>query len=155
DDECNGEEDLDLNVGREEGHDEEKEEDELCRDVNINQGRGIQTTQEVKDSHMTLTPIIPDGQQQSSSVSSQFVTSMLNLTPDAGMENSNAYKEYYAVATGATPPKPKASVRKTRSSSDITITPPTTAGPRLTTSEKGKQATKASKAKSLSALDIC
>nr|GEZ91838.1 hypothetical protein [Tanacetum cinerariifolium] len=69
------------------------------------------------------------------------------------IRNSNAYKEYYAVATGATPTKPKASVRKTRSSSDITITPPTAvAGPRLTTSEKGKQAAKASKAKSLSAL---
>nr|GFA24892.1 hypothetical protein [Tanacetum cinerariifolium] len=37
------------------------------------------------------------------------------------IRNSNAYKEYYAVATGATPPKPKASVRKTRSSSDITV----------------------------------
>nr|GEY43669.1 retrovirus-related Pol polyprotein from transposon TNT 1-94 [Tanacetum cinerariifolium] len=48
----------------------------------------------------------------------------------------------------ATPHKPKASVRKTRSSSDTTITPPTAAaGPRLTTSEKGKQAAKASKAK--------
>nr|GEV68217.1 hypothetical protein [Tanacetum cinerariifolium] len=69
------------------------------------------------------------------------------------IKNSNAYKEYYAVATGATPPKPKASVRKTRSSFDTTITPPTTAaGPRLTTSKKGKQAAKASKAKSLSAL---
>nr|GFA89458.1 hypothetical protein [Tanacetum cinerariifolium] len=67
--------------------------------------------------------------------------------------NPNAYKEYYAVATGATPPNPKASIQKTRSSSDIIITPPTTAaGPRLTTSEKGKQAAKASKAKSLSAL---
>nr|GEZ41525.1 hypothetical protein [Tanacetum cinerariifolium] len=63
------------------------------------------------------------------------------------------YKEYYAVATGAAPPKPKANVRKTRNSSDTTITPPTAvAGPRLTTSKKGKQAAKASKAKSLSAL---
>nr|GEX69718.1 hypothetical protein [Tanacetum cinerariifolium] len=69
------------------------------------------------------------------------------------LRNSNAYKEYYAVATGATPPKPKASVQKTRSSSDTTVTPPTAAAcPRLTTSEKGKQAAKASKAKSLSAL---
>nr|GEV10180.1 hypothetical protein [Tanacetum cinerariifolium] len=69
------------------------------------------------------------------------------------IRNSNAYKEYYEVATGVTPPKPKASVRKTRSSSDITITPPTAAaGPRLTTSEKGKQAAKASKSKSLSSL---
>nr|GEV93089.1 hypothetical protein [Tanacetum cinerariifolium] len=72
DDEGNGEENLGLNVGREEGHDEEEEEDELYRDVNINQGRGIQTTQEIEDSHVTLTPVNPDGQQQSSSVSSQF-----------------------------------------------------------------------------------
>nr|GEV87742.1 hypothetical protein [Tanacetum cinerariifolium] len=67
--------------------------------------------------------------------------------------NSNAYKECYAVATGATPPKPKASVRKTRSSSNTKITPLTAAaGPRLATSKKDKQAAKASKAKSLSAL---
>nr|GFA11976.1 hypothetical protein [Tanacetum cinerariifolium] len=67
--------------------------------------------------------------------------------------NSNAYQEYYAVATGATPPKPKASVRKTRSSSDTTVTLPTAAaGPRLSTSAKGKQPAKTSKAKSLSAL---
>nr|GFC71440.1 hypothetical protein [Tanacetum cinerariifolium] len=58
----------------------EEEEDELYRDVNINQGMGIQTTQEIKDSYMTLTPVNLDGQQQSSSVSSQFVTSMLNPT---------------------------------------------------------------------------
>nr|GEZ30450.1 ribonuclease H-like domain-containing protein [Tanacetum cinerariifolium] len=85
DDECNGEE----NFCREEGHDEEEEEeeDELYRDVNINPGRGIQTTQEFEDSHLTLTPVNPDGQQQSSFVSSQFVTSMLNPTPDAGMES--------------------------------------------------------------------
>nr|GEZ01813.1 hypothetical protein [Tanacetum cinerariifolium] len=63
DDEGNGEEDLGLNVGRAEGHDEEEEEDELYRDVNINQGRGIQTTQEVKDSHVTLTPVNPDGME--------------------------------------------------------------------------------------------
>nr|GEV56443.1 hypothetical protein [Tanacetum cinerariifolium] len=55
--------------------------------------------------------------------------------------------------SGAAPPKPKASVRRTRSSSNTSITPPTTAaGPGLTTSQKGKQAAKASKAKSLSAL---
>nr|GEZ07446.1 hypothetical protein [Tanacetum cinerariifolium] len=50
-------------------------------------------------------------------------------------------------------PKPKASVRRTRSSSDTSITPPTTAAsPRLKASAKGKQPAKASKAKSLSAL---
>nr|GEY76377.1 hypothetical protein [Tanacetum cinerariifolium] len=79
DDEGNGEENLGMNVSREEGQDEEDEEDELYKDVNINLGRCVQmadvyTTQEFEDSHVTLTPINPDGQQQSSSVSSQFVT---------------------------------------------------------------------------------
>nr|GEZ64419.1 hypothetical protein [Tanacetum cinerariifolium] len=87
DDEGNGDEDLGLNVGGEEGYVEEEEEDKLYRDININQGRGIQTTLEVKDSHVTLTLVNPDGQQQSSSVSSQFVTSMLNPTLDVGMES--------------------------------------------------------------------
>nr|GEY29626.1 hypothetical protein [Tanacetum cinerariifolium] len=75
DDEGNGDENLGINVGREEGQDEEYEEDELYKDVNVNLGRGIQMgdvhqTQEFEDSYMTLTPINPDGQQQSSSVSS-------------------------------------------------------------------------------------
>nr|GFA40531.1 hypothetical protein [Tanacetum cinerariifolium] len=70
-----------------ERHVEDEEEDELYRDVNINQGRGIQATLEVEDSYATLTPVNPDGQQQSSSVSSQFVTSMLNPTLDVGMES--------------------------------------------------------------------
>nr|GFA46780.1 hypothetical protein [Tanacetum cinerariifolium] len=86
DDEGNGEEHLGINVGREEGHGKEEEEDGLYRDVNINQGIGIQTTQEFKDSHVTLTLVNPDGQQQSSSVSTQFVTSMLNPTPNVGIE---------------------------------------------------------------------
>nr|GEV88264.1 ribonuclease H-like domain-containing protein [Tanacetum cinerariifolium] len=71
-DEGNGEEDLGLNIGEEERHIEE--EDKLYRDVNINQGRRLQASLEVKDSHVTLTPVNPDGQQQSSSVSSQFMT---------------------------------------------------------------------------------
>nr|GEW60343.1 hypothetical protein [Tanacetum cinerariifolium] len=61
--------------------------DELYRDVNINLGRGIQlgdvhTTQEVKDSHVTQTLVNPDGQQQSSFVSSQFVTTPSTLLQD-------------------------------------------------------------------------
>nr|GFA69067.1 hypothetical protein [Tanacetum cinerariifolium] len=63
DDEGNGEENLGTNVGREEGHDEEDEANELYKDININLGRGIQlgdvhTTQKVKDSHVTLTPTL-------------------------------------------------------------------------------------------------
>nr|GEV28974.1 hypothetical protein [Tanacetum cinerariifolium] len=61
-----------LNVDKEEGHDEEEEEDELYRDVNINQGRGIQTTQEVKDSHVTLTPVNPDGMESIFETNSQM-----------------------------------------------------------------------------------
>nr|GEU97660.1 reverse transcriptase domain-containing protein [Tanacetum cinerariifolium] len=69
------------------------------------------------------------------------------------IRNFNAYKEYYAIATGAAQPKPKASVRRTRSSSDTSITPPTAAtSSRLIASTKGKQTAKASKAKSLPAL---
>nr|GFA68374.1 monodehydroascorbate reductase [Tanacetum cinerariifolium] len=55
-------------------------------------------------------------------------------------------KEYYAIASGAAPPKTKASVMKTQSSSDTTIPPPTAAGIRLSTSAKGKQPAKSSKA---------
>nr|GEX68158.1 reverse transcriptase domain-containing protein [Tanacetum cinerariifolium] len=61
---------------------EKEEADELYRDVDINQGQGLQVSQDIEDSHVTLTPVIPDGQQESSSVSS-FVTSMLNLISDA------------------------------------------------------------------------
>nr|GEV25836.1 hypothetical protein [Tanacetum cinerariifolium] len=73
---------------------------------------------------------------------------------NADIRNSVAYKEYYAVATGATPPKTKASVQKMKSSFDTTVTPPPTAaaGPRLATSAKGKQPATTSKAKSLSSL---
>nr|GEW20367.1 ribonuclease H-like domain-containing protein [Tanacetum cinerariifolium] len=93
DDEGNAEENLGLNVGREKGQDEEDDKDELYRDVNINlEGRVVQmadvhTTQEFEDSHVTLTLVNPDGQQQRSSMSSQFVTSMLNPTPDAGIDS--------------------------------------------------------------------
>nr|GFA70872.1 hypothetical protein [Tanacetum cinerariifolium] len=86
-DDGNGAENISLNLGEEEEHIEEEEEDELYRDVNINQGKGIQATLEVEDSHVTLTSVNLDGQQESSSVSSKFVTSMLNLTLDAGMES--------------------------------------------------------------------
>nr|GEW26284.1 hypothetical protein [Tanacetum cinerariifolium] len=85
-DEGDGEKDQGLNVNEEE-HVEEEEKDELYRDVNINQGRGIQATLEVEDTHVTLTPINSDGQQESSSVSSQFVTSLLNPISDVGMES--------------------------------------------------------------------
>nr|GEX57741.1 hypothetical protein [Tanacetum cinerariifolium] len=69
-DDGNGVEDIALNLGEEEEHVEEEEEDELYRDVNINLGRGLQATLEVEDTHVTLTLVKPDGQQESSSMSS-------------------------------------------------------------------------------------
>nr|GFA34627.1 hypothetical protein [Tanacetum cinerariifolium] len=69
DDKGNDDENLGLNVGSEEGQDVEDDEDELYRDVNINlEGRVVQMA-------------------DSSFVSSQFVTSMLNQTPDAGIDS--------------------------------------------------------------------
>nr|GEY16179.1 copia protein [Tanacetum cinerariifolium] len=85
-DDGNGEEDQGLRVSKEQRLIEEEEADELYRDVDINQGRGLQVSQDIKDSHVTLTPVHPNGQQESSSVSS-FVTSMLNPISDAGVES--------------------------------------------------------------------
>nr|GEU81894.1 ribonuclease H-like domain-containing protein [Tanacetum cinerariifolium] len=93
DDKGNDDASLGLNVGSEEGQDAEDDDEEMYRDVNINlEGRDVQmtdvhTTQEFEDTHVTLTPVNPNGQQQSSSVSSQFVTSMLNPSLDAGMDS--------------------------------------------------------------------
>nr|GEU91695.1 integrase, catalytic region, zinc finger, CCHC-type, peptidase aspartic, catalytic [Tanacetum cinerariifolium] len=86
-DDGNGEEDQGLRISEEERLNEVEEANELYRDVDINQGRGLQLSQDIEDSHVTLTPVDPDGQQESSSVSSQFVTSMLNPTSDAGMKS--------------------------------------------------------------------
>ncbi|GJS62066.1 hypothetical protein Tco_0656850 [Tanacetum coccineum] len=42
---------------------------------------------DVEDTHVTLTPVNPDGQQQSSSVSSGFVSNMLNPNQDTGVDD--------------------------------------------------------------------
>nr|GFC11479.1 hypothetical protein [Tanacetum cinerariifolium] len=85
-DDGNGEEDQGLRISEEEMMHEEEEADELYRDVDINQGRGLQVSQDIKDSHVILTPVHFDGQQESSSMSS-FVTSLLNSIIDPGMES--------------------------------------------------------------------
>nr|GEW81429.1 hypothetical protein [Tanacetum cinerariifolium] len=93
DDQDTNEEGEEFIHPNEKGQDAEDDEDELYRDVDINlEGRVVQmadvhTTQEFEDTHVTLTPVNPDGQQHSSSVSSQFVTSMLNPTPDARIDS--------------------------------------------------------------------
>nr|GEW17136.1 hypothetical protein [Tanacetum cinerariifolium] len=91
---------------------------------------------------------IPDSRRLSFTTSCQRILRFPGET-----RNSKAYKKYYAIATGEAAPKPKASIRRTRSSSDTSITPTTAAAsPRLIASAKGKQTAKASKDKSLSAL---
>nr|GEU28727.1 hypothetical protein [Tanacetum cinerariifolium] len=82
-----------------------------------------------RDDHMFTTIKVVSKYQNTQQSDAMFLIELTN----ADIRNSDAYKEYYAVATGATPPKTKA-------------------GPRLSTSEKGKQPAKATKSKSLTAL---
>nr|GEZ44668.1 hypothetical protein [Tanacetum cinerariifolium] len=79
-DEGDGEEDQGLNVNEEE-HVEEEEEHELYRDVNINQGRGLQATLEVEDTHVTLTPINSDGMESIFTTASSLVAPLHISTP--------------------------------------------------------------------------
>nr|GFA03543.1 hypothetical protein [Tanacetum cinerariifolium] len=76
-DDGNGEEDQGLRISEEERMHEEEEADELYRDVDINQGRGLQVSQDIEDSHVTLTPVHSDGQQESSST--DIVQTLLTL----------------------------------------------------------------------------
>ncbi|GKC93365.1 hypothetical protein Tco_1158807 [Tanacetum coccineum] len=58
-------------------HDDEARQDEVNEEA----------TQETKDTHVILTALInPEGQQQSSSVSSGFISNMLNPRPDTGID---------------------------------------------------------------------
>nr|GFA07328.1 hypothetical protein [Tanacetum cinerariifolium] len=84
-DDGNGEEDQGVRISEEERMQEE-EAYELYRDVDINQGRGLQVSHDIEDSHVTLTPTHSDGQQESSSTSS-FVTNLLNPIINPGMES--------------------------------------------------------------------
>nr|GEV26120.1 hypothetical protein [Tanacetum cinerariifolium] len=74
-------------------NEEEKDVDKLYSDVNINlEGRdtemtnasliNVQATQVIKDTHVIMTNVTPDAQQQSSSISSGFISNMLNPNPD-------------------------------------------------------------------------
>nr|GFD24917.1 hypothetical protein [Tanacetum cinerariifolium] len=57
-DDGNGEGDQGLRISEEERIHEEEEADELYHDVDINQGRGLQLSQDIEDSHVTLTPVM-------------------------------------------------------------------------------------------------
>ncbi|GJX59577.1 hypothetical protein Tco_0290967 [Tanacetum coccineum] len=70
----------------------------MYNDVNINlEGRdtkmtdallaNVQTTQVIEDTHVIITAVTPEVQQQSSSVSSGFISNMLNPNPDTGIDS--------------------------------------------------------------------
>nr|GEY54217.1 hypothetical protein [Tanacetum cinerariifolium] len=80
---------------------EEEEVDELYRDIDINQGRGLQVSQDIQDSH------------ESSSTSS-FVTSLLNPIINPGMES--------IFTTGSSSITPIPSPKSTMTPSIITTT---------------------------------
>nr|GFD25635.1 hypothetical protein [Tanacetum cinerariifolium] len=84
--ESDDEEEQESRLSEEARIQEEEDAEELYRDVNINQGRGLQVTQNVEDTHVILTPVNPDDLQESSSMSS-FVSSMLNPLSDVGVES--------------------------------------------------------------------
>ncbi|GJU97048.1 hypothetical protein Tco_1326319, partial [Tanacetum coccineum] len=83
----------------EEATHKEDEANELYKDMNVNlEGRdtvmtdallpNVQATQETEDTHVILTALItPEGQQQSSSVSSDFISNMLNPRLDIGIDS--------------------------------------------------------------------
>ncbi|GJV61058.1 hypothetical protein Tco_1467158 [Tanacetum coccineum] len=83
---------------------------------------------------------------------------LLDELTNEAIKDSESYKEYYAIASGAEPPKTKASVKKKQDGSDKTKTPPTAKGKRLKTlakvakPAKQKQPAKSSKAKGLTLL---
>ncbi|GKC27932.1 hypothetical protein Tco_1035226, partial [Tanacetum coccineum] len=82
----------------EEETNDEEEVSELYRDVNVNLERrdtkmtdapqtNVQGTQVTKDTHVKITAATPEVQQQSSSVSSGFISNMLNPNPDTDIDS--------------------------------------------------------------------
>nr|GFB13946.1 hypothetical protein [Tanacetum cinerariifolium] len=123
-DDGNGEEDQGLRVSEEQRLIEEEEADELYRDVDINRGRGLQVSQDIEDSHVTLTPVKHDGQQESSSMSS-FMTSILNPISDAGVESIFAIASSLVAPLSTPTPTMTPSIITTITTSTQAPIPPT------------------------------
>ncbi|GJY86818.1 hypothetical protein Tco_0500844 [Tanacetum coccineum] len=67
--------------------DEKDQGNEAVKDTNTDLDGRDKVMTDVEDTHVTLTPVNPDGQQQSSSVSSGFVSNMLNPNQDTGVDD--------------------------------------------------------------------
>ncbi|GKF05175.1 hypothetical protein Tco_0035843, partial [Tanacetum coccineum] len=76
-----------------EGEQEEVEENDMYRDLNINLERSdaemddAQANLDTEDTHATLTSVPPVVQQQSSFVSSDLVSKFINPSPDTGVNS--------------------------------------------------------------------
>nr|GEX86519.1 hypothetical protein [Tanacetum cinerariifolium] len=87
DDESHDDESYGMNVGGDEGPDAEDDDEELYEDVNINlEGRDVQmtdvhTTQVLEDTHVTLTLVNPDGQQQITTTVEPLLLTATTLSP--------------------------------------------------------------------------
>ncbi|GJW77769.1 hypothetical protein Tco_0139451 [Tanacetum coccineum] len=108
DDEDDDEEVQGVNIEGEE-MDKEANNEEKGRDVEMTDAQltNVQTTQVTEDTHVIITPVIPEGQQQSSSMSSGFVSNMLNPSPDTGIDSLFTESPYLVdvlVTTIAEPP---------------------------------------------------
>ncbi|GKE25304.1 hypothetical protein Tco_1436816, partial [Tanacetum coccineum] len=66
---------------------EENQGTKEVKDTNTDLDGRDKVMTDVEDTHVTLTPVNPDGQQQSSSVSSGFVSNMLNPNQDTGVDD--------------------------------------------------------------------
>ncbi|GJV24116.1 hypothetical protein Tco_1376811 [Tanacetum coccineum] len=90
-DEDSDDEDEGTNVEgakmQEEATETEDQGNEEVKDTNADLDGRDKVMTDVEDTHVTLTPVNPDGQQQSSSVSSGFVSSMLNPNQDTGVDD--------------------------------------------------------------------
>ncbi|GJY48997.1 hypothetical protein Tco_0438953 [Tanacetum coccineum] len=82
----------------EEETNEEDKANELYSDMNVNlEGRDtkmtdaprtiVKTTQVIEDTHVIIIPVNPEAQQQSFSMSSGFISNMLNPSPDTGIDS--------------------------------------------------------------------
>nr|GEY43698.1 Gag-Pol polyprotein [Tanacetum cinerariifolium] len=107
DDEGNGEESLGLNVGREEGQDEEDDADELYRDININLGRGeaqAENDEFLKTINENMQKIINEQVKEQVKVQVSKILPKIEQTVNEQLEaevltrSSNSSKTSYAVA---------------------------------------------------------
>ncbi|GJX43632.1 hypothetical protein Tco_0260308 [Tanacetum coccineum] len=90
-------------AGAKSGEDAKDQENEAVKDSNTNLDGRDKVLTDVEDTHVTLTPVNPDGQQQSSSVSSGFLSwSHYSLAPSNTASYSSIQHNNYQLMSPAT-----------------------------------------------------